>query len=269
MKVNFAVRKSDRQEVVVKVRFKPSCFRSRQDEKKWRQNTEFLLNLPENLGVAKIYEEKKSYLQLAAAGCLHLLAGPANHSTALGVTCWVTQHLAAIFLIAAALDRLTAKLPPSIVQDVIEGRQERIWARAAYGFAGQPEPSAQSAHLQMMSICKDDRGSKARATPRTHSGSLGLVMLPERHGTSVHCWCCHEEFQEGRIVAVLPCSHTFCEELTETVAIAHAEGAGTPACAMHVDARRTSEHVCSRYLVAVEVDAEERRQFCFGDLGSM
>jgi len=56
MKVNFAVRKSDRQEVVVKVRFKPSCFRSRQDEKKWRQNTEFLLNLPENLGVAKIYE---------------------------------------------------------------------------------------------------------------------------------------------------------------------------------------------------------------------
>mmetsp|Transcript_64091 Transcript_64091/g.89066 ORF Transcript_64091/g.89066 Transcript_64091/m.89066 type:complete len:189 (-) Transcript_64091:20-586(-) len=176
-------------------------------------------------------QEKKSYLQLAAAGCLHLLAGPANHSTALGVTCWVTQHLAAIFLIAAALDRLTAKLPPSIVQDVIEGRQERIWARAAYGFAGQPEPSAQSAHLQMMSICKDDRGSKARATPRTHSGSLGLVMLPERHGTSVHCWCCHEEFQEGRIVAVLPCSHTFCEDcIVKWSMSGHAMSATCPLC---------------------------------------
>ncbi|CAE7208276.1 CPK1 [Symbiodinium sp. KB8] len=264
MKVNFAVRKSDKQEVVVKVRFKPSCFRSRQDEKKWRQNTEFLLNLPQNLGVAKIYEvmedptafyivmekvpasvvdtceqtrlaaptecmqEKKSYLQLAAAGCLHLLAGPANHRTALGVTCWVTQHLAAIFLIAAALDRLTAKLPPSIVQDVIEGQQERIWARAAYGFAGQPEPSV----LQMMSICRDDRGSKARATPSQHSGSLGLVTLPEQLCTSsVHCWCCHEEFQEGYIVAVLPCSHTFCEDCIVKWSISgHTMSATCPLC---------------------------------------
>ncbi|CAK9027718.1 unnamed protein product [Durusdinium trenchii] len=56
MKVNFATRKSDKQEVVVKVRFKPSCFRSRQDEKNWRQNTEFLLNLPDSIGVARIYE---------------------------------------------------------------------------------------------------------------------------------------------------------------------------------------------------------------------
>ncbi|CAE7793543.1 CPK3 [Symbiodinium sp. CCMP2456] len=264
MKVNFAVRKSDKQEVVVKVRFKPSCFRSRQDEKKWRQNTEFLLNLPQNLGVAKIYEvmedptafyivmekvpasvvdtceqtrlaaptecmqEKKSYLQLAAAGCLHLLAGPANHNTALGVTCWVTQHLAAIFLIAAALDRLTAKLPPSIVQDVTEGQQERIWARAAYGFAGQPEPSV----LQMISICRDDRGSKARATPRKHSGSLGLVTLPERLCTSsVHCWCCHEQFQEGCIVAVLPCGHAFCEDcIVKWSMSGHAMSATCPLC---------------------------------------
>ncbi|CAJ1410962.1 unnamed protein product [Effrenium voratum] len=56
MKVNFATRKSNKQEVVVKVRFKPSCFRSRQDEKNWRQNTEFLLNLPDSLGVAHVYE---------------------------------------------------------------------------------------------------------------------------------------------------------------------------------------------------------------------
>eukprot|EP00434_Breviolum_minutum_P003904 symbB.v1.2.003431.t1/scaffold195.1/size274553/2 len=56
MKVNFATRKTDKQEVVVKVRFKPSCFRSRQDEKNWRLNTEFLLNLPDSIGVARVYE---------------------------------------------------------------------------------------------------------------------------------------------------------------------------------------------------------------------
>lgn len=56
MKVNFAVRKSDNHEVVVKVRFKPNCFRSREDERSWRHNTEFLLNMPEYCGVARLYE---------------------------------------------------------------------------------------------------------------------------------------------------------------------------------------------------------------------
>lgn len=56
MKVNFATRKTDKQEVVVKVRFKPACFCSRQDEKNWRLNTEFLLNLPDSIGVARVYE---------------------------------------------------------------------------------------------------------------------------------------------------------------------------------------------------------------------
>lgn len=56
MKVNFATRKSDKKEVVVKVRFKPNCFRSREDERSWRYNTEFLLNMPENCGVARLYE---------------------------------------------------------------------------------------------------------------------------------------------------------------------------------------------------------------------
>mmetsp|Transcript_38069 Transcript_38069/g.68798 ORF Transcript_38069/g.68798 Transcript_38069/m.68798 type:complete len:368 (-) Transcript_38069:79-1182(-) len=56
MKVNFATRKSDNFEVVVKVRFKPNCFRTRDDERNWRRNTEFLLNMPENIGVARLHE---------------------------------------------------------------------------------------------------------------------------------------------------------------------------------------------------------------------
>jgi len=40
----------------VKVRFKPNCFRSREDERSWRHNTEFLLNMPDNCGVAQLYE---------------------------------------------------------------------------------------------------------------------------------------------------------------------------------------------------------------------
>lgn len=56
MKVQYAKRRSDGNEVVVKVRFKPNCFRSREDEKHWRQSTEFLLNIPDNCGIARLYE---------------------------------------------------------------------------------------------------------------------------------------------------------------------------------------------------------------------
>merc|ERR1719323_1195898 len=56
MKVSFGKRKEDGLEVVVKVRYKPHCFRSREDERSWRSNTEFLLNIPANCGVAQIYE---------------------------------------------------------------------------------------------------------------------------------------------------------------------------------------------------------------------
>jgi len=56
MKVCFATRKKDGMKVVVKVRFKPHCFRSREDERSWRHNTEFLLNMPDNSGIARLYE---------------------------------------------------------------------------------------------------------------------------------------------------------------------------------------------------------------------
>jgi len=56
MKVLFANRKADNHECVVKVRFKPDCFRSREDERSWRRSTEFLLNMPDNTGIASIYE---------------------------------------------------------------------------------------------------------------------------------------------------------------------------------------------------------------------
>jgi len=56
MKVNFAHRKKDGHAFVVKTRFKPNCFRSREDERSWRQNTEFLLNMPDCSGVAKLHD---------------------------------------------------------------------------------------------------------------------------------------------------------------------------------------------------------------------
>lgn len=56
MKVVFAKRLKDGQESVIKIRYKPTCFRSREDERSWRRNTEFLLNMPEYSGVARVYE---------------------------------------------------------------------------------------------------------------------------------------------------------------------------------------------------------------------
>jgi len=56
MKVHFATRKSDGAEVVVKLRFKPKCFRSKEDEKNWRRSTEYLLNMPDSSHIARIYE---------------------------------------------------------------------------------------------------------------------------------------------------------------------------------------------------------------------
>mmetsp|Transcript_40156 Transcript_40156/g.93303 ORF Transcript_40156/g.93303 Transcript_40156/m.93303 type:complete len:94 (-) Transcript_40156:108-389(-) len=55
MKVNFARRREDGCEVVVKIRYKPYCFRSREDERSWRHNTQFLLNMTDN-SVARFYE---------------------------------------------------------------------------------------------------------------------------------------------------------------------------------------------------------------------
>jgi len=56
MKVHFATRKSDHVEVVVKLRFKPKCFRSKEDERNWRRSTEYLLNMPDSTHIARIYD---------------------------------------------------------------------------------------------------------------------------------------------------------------------------------------------------------------------
>merc|ERR1711870_60119 len=76
MKVHFATRKRDSLECVVKIRNKPACFRSREDERSWRHNTEFLLNMPEYTGVAKIYEviedPKAFYIAMEKVGGMDL-----------------------------------------------------------------------------------------------------------------------------------------------------------------------------------------------------
>jgi len=56
MKVHFAKRRRDGLECVIKMRFKPHCFKSERDEKAWRRSTEYLLNMPESNNIAKIYE---------------------------------------------------------------------------------------------------------------------------------------------------------------------------------------------------------------------
>jgi len=64
MSIMFAKRVSDGEEVVVKVRAKQNSFCDRQEEKDWRSSTEFMLNLPETEGIAKLYEvleDKKGY----------------------------------------------------------------------------------------------------------------------------------------------------------------------------------------------------------------
>merc|ERR1719281_136952 len=66
MEIRFATRKEDKVEVVVKLRFKPNCFKSKKEESEWRQSTEFMLNLPASVGVAQLYEvledEKAFYI---------------------------------------------------------------------------------------------------------------------------------------------------------------------------------------------------------------
>mmetsp|Transcript_104409 Transcript_104409/g.164865 ORF Transcript_104409/g.164865 Transcript_104409/m.164865 type:complete len:423 (+) Transcript_104409:43-1311(+) len=56
MTVNFAQRKSDGLECVIKVRNKPGCFKSKADERTWRRSTEYLLNLPASGNLAQVYE---------------------------------------------------------------------------------------------------------------------------------------------------------------------------------------------------------------------
>lgn len=64
MSVVFAKRVDNGLEVVVKVRAKANSFVDRAEEREWRHNTEFMLNLPETEGIAKLYEvleDKKGY----------------------------------------------------------------------------------------------------------------------------------------------------------------------------------------------------------------
>jgi serine/threonine protein kinase len=56
MQVIFATRKSDNLEVVIKVRAKGRSFCDREEENEWRSTMEFMLNLPETEGIAKVYE---------------------------------------------------------------------------------------------------------------------------------------------------------------------------------------------------------------------
>jgi len=56
MAVHFARRKDDGLECVVKLRIKPHCFRTQSEEISWRRSTEYLLNMPRNDNIARIYE---------------------------------------------------------------------------------------------------------------------------------------------------------------------------------------------------------------------
>lgn len=56
MEIKWGKRCSDNQAVVIKLRYKPNCFKSKEEEREWRRGTEFMLNLPQNIGVARIYE---------------------------------------------------------------------------------------------------------------------------------------------------------------------------------------------------------------------
>lgn len=56
MEIRHATRYSDREEVIVKLRFKPGCFKTKEEERDWRRGMEFMLNLPANMGVTRIYE---------------------------------------------------------------------------------------------------------------------------------------------------------------------------------------------------------------------
>eukprot|EP00440_Ansanella_granifera_P014735 gb/GFBE01016017.1/.p1 GENE.gb/GFBE01016017.1/~~gb/GFBE01016017.1/.p1 ORF type:complete len:574 (+),score=108.05 gb/GFBE01016017.1/:1-1722(+) len=64
MSIVFAERIEDGLEVVIKVRAKSNSFCDRAEEKEWRSSTEFMLNLPETDGIAKLYEvleDKRGY----------------------------------------------------------------------------------------------------------------------------------------------------------------------------------------------------------------
>jgi serine/threonine protein kinase len=54
--IRFGRRKSDNTEVVIKIRYKPHCFKSQSEELEWRHSIDFMLNLPGSPTLAKIHE---------------------------------------------------------------------------------------------------------------------------------------------------------------------------------------------------------------------
>lgn len=56
MEVRHAKRKSDNNNVVIKLRIKPQSFISKDEEADWRASTEMILNLPKSENIAQLYE---------------------------------------------------------------------------------------------------------------------------------------------------------------------------------------------------------------------
>lgn len=56
MEIKYATRYSDQQEFIVKLRYKPKCFRCTAEETDWRRGTDFMLNLPHHVGIATMLE---------------------------------------------------------------------------------------------------------------------------------------------------------------------------------------------------------------------
>jgi len=64
MSVIFGKRLADDLDVVIKVRAKANSFCDKAEEKEWRTSTEFMMNIPETEGIAKLYEvleDRKGY----------------------------------------------------------------------------------------------------------------------------------------------------------------------------------------------------------------
>lgn len=76
MEVRFATRNSDKVKAVVKLRLKPKCFRSLDDERTWRHNTEFLLNMPDVPGICRLHDviedSKAFYIVMEKVGGMDL-----------------------------------------------------------------------------------------------------------------------------------------------------------------------------------------------------
>jgi serine/threonine protein kinase len=139
IKVLFAKRNADGEDYVVKIRMKPNCFRTGDDERSWRKRTEALLNLPlpSHIGICRLVEVVEDpegyYIVMERVQGMDLFEAMGGHTLPLDVVREVLRHILASLrhLHLHNMIHKDLKLENVMISDALRGKGKKGGSKAS------------------------------------------------------------------------------------------------------------------------------------------